>query len=135
MWVDRDFSAIASLWNSDANDKAPVFCDISESAIPARIEARVSLELRPTTFSGVTFAVGYNYGLPFSHLLLARQLENTTTLRSKSVINDAALKHRRRFIDATLAITVPVVGILLHLSQQVCSFPWSGSRRTDGWIG
>lgn len=67
----------------------------------------------------MTITVGYNFGLPLSHLLLARQLENTTTLRSKSVVNDTQMRQRRRVVDAAISVSIPVIGILLHLSQQV----------------
>lgn len=61
--------------------------------------------------------VGYNFGLPISHLLLARQLEALTTLRSRSVLYDAALKARNKIIDMTLCLGLPILGILLHLTQ------------------
>lgn len=69
--------------------------------------------------SGPALSVGYNYGLPLSHLLLARQLEGLSTLRQRSVLHDDRLKRVRQTIDLSLAIAIPVAGILLHLTQQV----------------
>ncbi|KAJ9096420.1 hypothetical protein QFC21_005242 [Naganishia friedmannii] len=57
------------IWNDGVENKAPVWCDISSA-----------------------LTVGYNYGLPLSHLLLARQLEGLTTLRKRSVLFDERLK-------------------------------------------
>jgi pheromone a factor receptor len=69
--------------------------------------------------SGSALTVGYNYGLPLSHLLLARQLEGLTTLRKRSVLYDDRLKKTRLAIDWSMAVALPVIGILLHLTQQV----------------
>lgn len=74
--------------------------------------------------SGSALTVGYNYGLPLSHLLLARQLEGLTTLRQRSVLHDDRLRKTRLAVDLSLAIAIPVVGILLHLTQQA-SLPLS----------
>lgn len=63
--------------------------------------------------------MGYNYGLPLSHLLLARQLEGLTTLRKRSVLYDDRLKKTRMAIDWFMAVALPIIGILLHLTQQV----------------
>jgi pheromone a factor receptor len=73
----------------------------------------------PSFTSGSALTVGYNYGLPLSHLLLARQLEGLTTLRKRSVLCDDRLKKTRLAIDWSMAVALPVIGILLHLTQQV----------------
>lgn len=72
-----------------------------------------------SSLPGSALTVGYNYGLPLSHLLLARQLEGLTTLRKRSVLFDEKLKKTRLAIDYTLAVAFPILGILLHLTQQV----------------
>lgn len=71
---------------------------------------------------GSALTVGYNYGLPLSHLLLARQLEGLTTLRKRSVLYDDRLKKTRLTIDWSMAVALPIIGILLHLTQQVRRF-------------
>jgi pheromone a factor receptor len=118
---------IAALWNVGAEDKAPVWCDISESFAKhspvATVNRRFLTSIRlpfvilPSP-PGVTFRVGYNFGLPLAHLMLARQLESLTTLRGRSVLFDAPLKKRKHIVDCVFAFVGPVVGILLHLSTQ-----------------
>jgi len=66
---------------------------------------------------GCAIIVGYNFGLPLSHLLLARQLEALTSLRTRSVLYDVTLKQRNKLIDLGLCLCFPILGILLHLTQ------------------
>ncbi|KAJ9110981.1 hypothetical protein QFC20_002748 [Naganishia adeliensis] len=86
---------LINFWNEGVENKAAVWCDISSA-----------------------LTVGYNYGLPLSHLLLARQLEGLTTLRKRSVLYDDRLKKTRLAIDWSMAVALPIIGILLHLTQQ-----------------
>ena len=61
--------------------------------------------------------MGYNYGLPIAHLLLAKQLDSYTSLRPNSPAYDAQSRRRHRIFDLVLAIGGPIFIILLHLSM------------------
>jgi pheromone a factor receptor len=63
-------------------------------------------------------SVGYNFGLPLSHLILAKQLEAYTSLRTSSVLYDQSSRRRHKLFDLIVAIAGPILGILLHLSVQ-----------------
>jgi pheromone a factor receptor len=71
----------------------------------------------PTSSLGCAVIIGYNFGLPLSHLLLARQLEALTSLRTRSVLYDVSLKRRNKIVDVGLSLVVPILGILVHLTQ------------------
>jgi len=49
--------------------------------------------------------------------LLARQLEALTSLRTRSVLYDVSLKRRNKITDLGLSLTVPILAILVHLTQ------------------
>ena len=61
--------------------------------------------------------MGYNYGLPLAHLLLAKQLESYTTLRHNSPLYDHESRRRHRRFDLIVTFAGPLVGVLLHLSM------------------
>jgi pheromone a factor receptor len=50
-------------------------------------------------------------------MLLARQLEALTSLRTRSVLYDVTLKRRNKIVDLGLCLFLPVIGILVHLAQ------------------
>lgn len=64
----------------------------------------------------------YNYGLPLSHLILSRQLESCTSLRTDSPLYDSPSRHRARILDLSLAIAGPIVGFLVSLSCRAGRF-------------
>lgn len=66
--------------------------------------------------------VGYNYGLPLSHFILAKQLENCTSLRSDSPLYDQNSKRRHLVFDFCLAIFGPIVGFLVSLTCRLTRF-------------
>lgn len=66
--------------------------------------------------------VGYNYGLPLSHLILAKQLESCTSLRSDSSLFDEGRRRRQRIFDICLATVGPTVGYLVSLSCRQTRF-------------
>jgi pheromone a factor receptor len=66
--------------------------------------------------------VGYNYGLPLSHFILAKQLENCTSLRSDSPLYDQNSKRRHLIFDFCLAIFGPIVGFLISLTSRLTRF-------------
>ncbi|RXK41913.1 pheromone a factor receptor [Tremella mesenterica] len=83
------------VWNNSAEIKARAWGDISSLVL-----------------------VGYNFGLPLAHMILAKQLEAYTTLRSKSPLYDSTSRRRHKLVDLSFSIIGPIAGILLHLSTQ-----------------
>lgn len=67
--------------------------------------------------SRLTHVVGYNYGLPLAHLVLAKQLESYTTLRNKSPLYDHTSRRKHRMFDLIITFVGPVFAILIHLSN------------------
>lgn len=61
--------------------------------------------------------VGYNYGLPLAHLVLAKQLESYTSLRNSSPLYDHASRRRHRLFDIIVTFFGPIFAILIHLSN------------------
>ncbi|KJE05297.1 pheromone a factor receptor [Cryptococcus gattii NT-10] len=61
--------------------------------------------------------VSYNYALPTAHLVLAKQLESFTSLRSHSPLYDFSARKRHRIFDISVTMGAPVVGYLIHLSN------------------
>jgi pheromone a factor receptor len=70
----------------------------------------------------LTIPVGYNYGLPLSHFILAKQLENCTSLRSDSPLYDHNSKRRHLIFDLCLAIGGPIIGFLVSLTSRSSRF-------------
>ncbi|KAI9637959.1 pheromone receptor 1 [Dioszegia hungarica] len=86
-------------WSDNADIKARPWCDIT-----------------------VLVNIGYNYGLPLSHFILAKQLENCTSLRSDSPLYDQNSKRRHLVFDFCLAIFGPIVGFLVSLTCRLTRF-------------
>ncbi|KAK4687752.1 pheromone a factor receptor, partial [Tremellales sp. Uapishka_1] len=82
------------VWSDNVDVKAPVWGNISAAV-----------------------QVGYNYGLPLAHLLLAKQLEQLTSLRPRSALYDTDVKQRHERLDLAISVVGPVAGILIHLSM------------------
>ncbi|WVQ98952.1 hypothetical protein IAU59_006084 [Kwoniella sp. CBS 9459] len=103
-------------WDSDAEPRAKVWGDISVAVI-----------------------VAYNFALPTSHLLLAKQLESLTSLRPHSPLYDDSARRRHRMFDLSITFATPIVGVLVHLSNMdrryyvVESFGPMPSTYWNGW--
>ncbi|OCF44175.1 pheromone a factor receptor [Kwoniella heveanensis CBS 569] len=82
------------VWDQDAEPRARVWGDIS-----------------------VIVIVGYNFALPTSHLLLAKQLESLTSLRPHSPLYDDSARRRHRLFDLCITFAAPTIGVLVHLSN------------------
>jgi pheromone a factor receptor len=109
-------------WSDNADIKARPWCDITvlvNSQFPSLFSG---------PFSSVSFTdradalVGYNYGLPLSHFILAKQLENCTSLRSDSPLYDQNSKRRHLVFDFCLAVSGPIVGFLVSLTCRLTRF-------------
>ncbi|WWD15621.1 hypothetical protein CI109_100043 [Kwoniella shandongensis] len=76
-------------------------------------------ELRANVWGDIstTVIVAYNFALPTAHLLLAKQLESYTSLRTHSPLYDPDSRRRHRLFDLSMSIAAPVVGTLVHLSN------------------
>jgi pheromone a factor receptor len=61
--------------------------------------------------------VGYNFGLPLAHLLLAKQLESLTSLRPRSALYDGDARRRHKRFDLAVSFVAPICGILVHLTN------------------
>ncbi|KAK8870086.1 hypothetical protein IAR55_000656 [Kwoniella newhampshirensis] len=82
------------IWVDNATPRANVWCDIS-----------------------ATVYVAYNFALPTAHLLLAKQLESYTSLRSHSPLYDLRARRRHQIFDLSISVAAPVIGTVVHLSN------------------
>lgn len=81
------------IWRNDATIRAPVWGDISSS-----------------------FTIGFHYGIPLAHLLLARQLANMTSLVQESIMQSIPRQKREALLTKIAVVAIPTIGCVLHVS-------------------